>query len=71
MLKKELSNITENDIFPYIKDERYRNLLLRFMHSKVNDTDEFIISEAIQIYADTDDDNIRLRVLELLKDVNF
>lgn len=71
MLKNELSNITENDIFPYIKDERYRNLLLRFMHSKVNDTDEFIIGEAIQIYADTDDDNIRLRVLELLKDVNF
>ncbi len=70
MLKNELQNITENDIFPYIKDERYRNLLLRFMHTKVNNTNEFIISEAIQIYADTDDDNIRLRVLELLKDVN-
>lgn len=36
-------NLTEKDIYPYLENERYKNLLKRFMHSKNNDSDEFII----------------------------
>ena len=64
-------NLTKKEIFPYINNEKYENLLIRYMHSRNNDSDEFIISEAIQIYATTDDDNLKLRILELLKNANF
>ena len=67
----ELENLTEKDIFPCIENSKYRNLLLRLMHSKHNDSDEFIISEAIQIYANTEDDNLKVRILELLKELDF
>lgn len=66
-------NLTEKDIYPYLENERYKNLLKRFMHSKNNDSDEFIISEALQVYADldTDDYDRKIRILELLKDTEF
>lgn len=67
----ESENLIEKDIFPCIENEKYRNLLLRLMHSKNNDSDEFIISEAIQIYADTEDDNLKVRILELIKKLDF
>lgn len=73
MEKKEIDSLTEKDIYPCIENEKYRNLLMRFMHSKFNDTDEFIISEAIQIYADLEDDDydLKLRILELLKNTSI
>lgn len=66
-------NLTEQDIYPYLNNERYKNLLERFMHSKNNNSDEFIISEALQVYADldTDDYDRKIRILELLKDTEF
>lgn len=70
-LKNELDKLTTKDIFPYIDDEKYRNLFLRLLHSKECETDEFIMSEAIQIYANTKDDNLKVRILELLKDLRY
>lgn len=69
----ETKNITQEDIYPYLGDEKYRKLLLRFMATKQSDSDEFIISEAIQIYAQLGekDYELKLRILELLKDVEF
>lgn len=66
-------SLTEQDIYPYLNNERYKNLLERFMHSKNNNSDEFIISEALQVYADldTDDYDRKIRILELLKDTEF
>ena len=40
----ETEKLTTNDIYPCIENKKYRNLLLRLMHSKHNDSDEFIIS---------------------------
>lgn len=73
--KLDLKNIkmTEKEMYPCIDDEKYYNLLKRFMFSIYNDSNEFIISEAIQIYADLGDDEheLKVRILELLKDVRY
>ena len=67
----EINNLSLGDIFPYIENEEYLNLLIRLMHSRINDSDEFIVSEAIKIYMDTEDDNLKIRILELLKRTDF
>lgn len=66
-------SLTEQDIYPYLNNERYKNLLERFMHSKNNNSDEFIIAEVLQMYANTQENEyaLRLRLLELLKDLEF
>lgn len=66
-------NLTEKDIYPYLDNEKYKNLLERFMHSKNNDSDEFIIAEILQMYVNTQENEyaLRLRLLELLKDLEF
>lgn len=66
-------NLTDQDIYPDLNNEKYKNLLERYMHSKHNDSDEFIISEALRVYADLDSDDYdrKIRILELLKDTEF
>lgn len=65
-------DLTKEQIFPYVGNDNYKNLLTRFMNSKLcAESDEFIISEALQIYANTNDDNLKVRILEMLKNINF
>lgn len=66
-------NLTVQDIYPYLDNENYKNLLERFMHSKYNDSDEFIIAEVLQMYANTNENDcaLRLRLLELLRKLDF
>lgn len=72
MIKDQYENLKGEEIFPYIKDEKYKNLLLRLMNSKLcSESDEFIISEALQIYANTNDVYLKVRILELLKTANL
>ena len=71
---KTSSNLTENDVFPDIKnDTKYQKLLSRFAHSEESESDEFIISEALKIYSqlDSSEYNLKIRILELLKDTHF
>ena len=70
-LNTELNELSSKDISPYTNNEKYNNLLVRLLHSKINDTDEFIISEAIKIYSETDDNNLKIRILELLEKTNI
>ncbi len=68
------SNITESDIFPGIKDNpKYQKLISRFVHSEESESDEFIISEALKIYSqlDSSEYELKIRILELLKDTHF
>lgn len=65
--------MTEKEMYPCIENEKYYDLLKRLMFSLYNDSKEFIISEAIQIYADLGDNDreLKIRILELLKDVRY
>ena len=68
------SNLTESDIFPGIKDNtKYQKLISRFAHSEESESDEFIISEALKIYSQLDfsEHELKIRILELLKDTHF
>lgn len=68
---KELDKLTTQDIFPYMDNENFKKIFLRFWHSNNCESNDFIINEAIQIYINTEDDNLKVRILELLKDVKF
>ena len=71
---KTSSILTENDIFPDIKnDTKYHKLLSRFAHSEESESDEFIISEALKIYSqlDSSEYDLKIRILELLKDTHL
>ena len=68
------SNLTEADIFPDIKDNtKYQKLISRFVHSEESESYEFIISEALKIYSqlDSSEYDLKIRILELLKDTHF
>lgn len=67
-------NLTNNEIFPDIdKNTKYQKLLTRFKHSEETESDEFIISEALKIYSELewDEYDLKIRLLELLKDRHF
>lgn len=72
-LYKESKTMNISDVFPYGDDDRYTILLKRFMHSDTTDSNEFIIGEALKIYSELtpDDKELKIRVLELLKDLHF
>lgn len=63
--KEELEKLkeTEQIINPYLDDPKYRELYMRY-HAYCKE--DFIFSEAIQIYANTDSDEVKVRILELL-----
>lgn len=54
-------------------NSKYDDLFARFKQSKENYSDEFIITEALKIYSELDNDeyNLKIRLLELLKDRSF
>lgn len=67
-------NLANDEIFPNISENPlYQMLLARFMHSEKTESDEFIISEALKMYSELelDDYNLKIRLLELLKDRHF
>lgn len=67
-------NLTDDEIFPNINQSpEYQMLLARFMHSEKTESDEFIISEVLKMYSELecDDYNLKIRLLELLKDRHF
>ena len=66
--------LSENEIFPDIdSNPTYQTLLARFMRAEKAESDEFIISEALKIYSELDWDeyDLKIRLLELLKDKHF
>lgn len=67
----ELDKLTIQDIFPCMDNDEYKKLFLRFWHAEECESDEFIISELLQIYINTKDDNLKVRILELLKYAKF
>lgn len=50
-------------------DEKYQKLCDRFMESDRNMSDEFIINEALRVYAGLNncDKDLKIRILELLR----
>lgn len=54
---------TEQIINPYLDDPKYKELYLRY---NAYCKEDFIFSEAIQVYANTDNDELKVRILELL-----
>ena len=63
-----------NEIFPDInKNTEYQKLLTRFKHSEEAESDEFVISEAFKIYSELewDEYDLKIRLVELLKDKHF
>lgn len=70
-IKKQVENLSVEDIYSCLKDEESKRLFIKFYHSKVSESDEFIINEAIQIYAHTDNVELKVRILELLKNSDF
>lgn len=67
-------NLINNEIFPDIdKNTEYQKLLVRFKHSEETESDEFIISEALKLYSELklDEYDLKIRLLELLKDRHF
>lgn len=72
-LYKESKTMSISDVFPYGDDDRYTILLKRFMHSDATNSNEFIIGEALKIYSELtpDDQELKIRILELLKDLHF
>lgn len=63
-------NLTNNEIFPDIdKNTEYQKLLARFKHSEKTESDEFIINEALRVYAGLNncDKDLKIRILELLR----
>lgn len=67
-------NLTNNDIFPDIdKNTEYQKLLASFKHSGKTESDKFIISEVLKMYSELewDEYDLKIRLLELLKDRHF
>ena len=63
-----------NEIFPDIdKNTEYQKLLARFKHSEETESDEFIISEVLNMYSYFEwyEYYLKIRLLELLKDRHF
>ena len=66
--------MTNNEIFPDIdKNTEYQKLLTIFKHSEETESDEFIISEVLKMYSELewDEYDLKIRLLELLKDRHF
>jgi hypothetical protein len=66
--------LSDNEVFPDIDNNpTYQALLARFMKAEKEESDEFIISEALKMYSELDWDeyDLKIRLLELLKDRHF
>lgn len=74
MTKEEFENEleklkeTEQNINPYLDDPKYKELYMRY-HAYCKE--DFIFSEAIQIYANTDSDEVKVKILELLHKTDY
>lgn len=67
-------NLTNNEIFPDIDiNPEYQKLLARFKYSEETESDEFIVSEVLKMYSELewDEYDLKIRLLELLKDKHF
>lgn len=52
----------------YTDDEKYKKLYLKYCTEGM---DNFVLSEAIRIFANTNDDNVKVQILELLRGLNY
>lgn len=67
-------NLINDEVFPDISENPlYQMLLARFKRSEKAESDEFIISEALKLYSEltSKDYDLKIRLLELLKDRHF
>ena len=66
-LLAEIENFKQKDNLPYLNN-KYKRLFLRY-YSK--EKEEFIFEELIRIFVLTDNDEIKLKILELLYNINY
>ncbi|MFR5772168.1 MAG: hypothetical protein ACLUE7_02040 [Lachnospirales bacterium] len=67
-LLAEIENFKQKDNLPYLNNKEYKRLFLRY-YSK--EKEEFIFEELIRIFVLTDNDEIKLKILELLYNINY
>lgn len=64
----EIENFKQNDTLPYLNNREYKKLFLRYCSKE---KEEFIFEELIKIFVMTDDDELKLKILELLHNINY
>ena len=62
-IKDERSNLT------YLQNEKFKQLYQDYNCN--HNQDEFIFFEALKIYSNTDDDELKVRILELIKKLRY
>ena len=66
-LLAEIENFKQKDSLPYLNN-KYKRLFLRYCSKE---KEEFIFEELIRIFVLTDNDEIKLKILELLYNINY
>ena len=67
-LLAEIENFKQKDSLPYLNNKEYKRLFLRYCSKE---KEEFIFEELIRIFVLTDTDEIKLKILELLYNINY
>ena len=67
-LLAEIENFKQKDSLPYLTNKEYKRLFLRYCSKE---KEEFIFEELIRIFVLTDNDEIKLKILELLYNINY
>ena len=67
-LLSEIENFKQKDNLLYFNNKDYKNLFIRYCSKE---KEEFIFEELIRLFVLTDDDNIKLKILELIYDINY
>ena len=67
-LLAEIENFKQKDSLPYLINKEYKRLFLRYCSKE---KEEFIFEELIRIFVLTDNDEIKLKILELLYNINY
>ena len=67
-LLAEIENFKQKDSLPYLNNKESKRLFLRYCSKE---KEEFIFEELIRIFVLTDNDEIKLKILELLYNINY
>ena len=67
-LLAEIENFKQQGSLPYLNNTEYKRLFLRYCSKE---KEEFIFEELIRIFVLTDNDEIKLKILELLYNINY
>lgn len=65
---KEKMGKYDSATIPYMEDPEYKRLYLKYFSGGY---ENFVLSEAIRIFSNTNDDNVKVRILELLRNLQY